>query len=259
MGGNHLASKFLVALVAVGSAGVCTAQVPLPPPGGRSVHDRAGVISEPAEAAMEGLHREVYERTGVAIATVTVPSLDGEPLADFALRVGEEWGVGDKDEDRGIVVALALEEREIFIATGYGVEGYLPDGRVGRLIDRYAIPSLRQNDYSTALLRISEALAAASAAEFGVTLEGITARPRRDGPRSTERLSPLRILGGLIFLAVMAYLAIRHPTLFFLLLLSGMGRGGHRGGFGGGGFGGGSGFGGFGGGGFGGGGAGRSF
>lgn len=247
----------LLPILALLGAAVGAAQVQLPAPGGKSVHDEAGVLTAAAVRQLEALHRELFERTGVALATVTVPRLDGEPIADFALRVGETWGVGRRGEDRGVVVALAVEERKIFVATGYGVEGFLPDGKVGRLIDRYAVPALRQDDYSTGLVRLSQALAAEAAAEYGVSLQGMDVEPAPRKPRSSPVPAPLRILGGLLFFALMAYLAIRHPTLFFLLLLSG--RGGRGGGFGGGGFGGGSGYGGFGGGGFGGGGAGRGF
>ncbi len=246
-------------LLAGGLAPEVRAQVELPPRGDRSVHDLAGVIGAPQVRALEQLHRELFRKTGVAIVVITVPRLEGESIDAFALRVGEEWGAGRKGEDRGLVVALAIEERKISIATGYGVEGFLPDGKVGGIIDRYAEPYLRQNDYSTAMLETSAALIAAAADEYGVEIRGI-ARPPGDrrGGRSPRRTGPLGILMMLLMLAGMGYLAVRHPTLFLLLLMSGMGRGG-GGGFRGGGFGGGSGFGGFGGGGFGGGGAGRGF
>ena len=209
---------------------------------------------------MEQLHRELFDKTGVAIVVIAVPDLDGESIDAFAHRVGETWGAGRKGEDRGIVVALAVGERRIGMATGYGVEGFLPDGRVGSIIDRHAIPLLRQNDYSTALLQTSAALVGAAAAEFGVTIRGVAARPPdRNAGRRGRRMTPGGIILSLLMLVGMGYLAVRHPTLFFLLLMSGMGRGGRGGGFGGGGFGGGSGFGGFGGGGFGGGGASRGF
>jgi uncharacterized protein len=236
--------------------GSASAQIPLPHPANRSVHDLASVISPEHASAMEATHRQLLEKTGVAIVVITVPRLEGEPIDDFAVRVGTEWGVGKKGEDRGIVVALAIEERRVFVATGYGVEGYLPDGRVGRLLDGYVIPHLRRDDFSTAMLQASAALVSASTQEYGVTLEG-GGIPLRRAARP-QKFSPLRAIFALVMIAVMGYLFVRHPTLFFLLLLSGAGRRG-GGGFRGGGFGGGSGFGGFGGGGFGGGGAGRGF
>jgi len=253
----------LVAVVAVAllfaapSSGM--AEVRLPPHGDRSVHDPAGVLSPEDVAAMERLHRDLFAKTGVAIVVIAVTSLEGEPIEDFAVRVGKEWGAGREGEDRGIVVALSTQDRRVFIATGYGVEGYLPDGRIGAILDDVTIPLLRRNQWSGAMLRTSAALVAASAAEYGVTIEGSGPVPPR-GRRQAGPPSLLRMIVTLIGLAFAAYLFIRNPILF-MILFSGGGRGGRRGGFGGGGFGGrgGGGFGGFGGGGFGGGGAGRGF
>lgn len=232
------------------------AQVAIPDRGDRSVHDFAGVVGADAVATMERFHTDLFRQTGVAIVVVTMASLQGEPIRDFGVRLATAWGVGNADTDRGIVVVLALEERDIDIETGYGAEGFLPDGRVGALLDA-AVPSLSAGDYSGGLLRISAGLVEASAAEFGVVVDGAAALapPRR---RVQDRPGgPLQGIIGLLGMVFMGYLFFRHPTLFFLLLMSG--RGGRGGGFGGGGFGGGSGFGGFGGGGFGGGGASRGF
>jgi uncharacterized protein len=254
---KRLAAGLVPVALLLGFLGVARAQVELPAPADRSVHDFAGVLSSEAVSTMERFHKELFDKTGVAVVVITVPRLEDEPIEDFAVRVGQEWGVGKKGEDRGIVVALAIEDRRVFIATGYGVEGYLPDGRVGRILDQYAIPSLRRNDWSTAMLQTSGALVQASASEYGVSVAGTESFAPARRSREREDPGPFGVVFGILFMLLMVYLLIRHPALFFWLLLSG--RGGGRGGFGGGGFGGGSGFGGFGGGGFGGGGAGRSF
>ena len=212
------------------------AQVALPQRADRSVHDLAGVLSVQTVPTLERFHRELFDKTGVAIVVITVPTLDGEPVSDFAVRVGEEWGVGRQGEDLGIVVALSVAERDLFIAAGYGVEGYLPDGRVGAIIDS-AMPALAQSDYSAGVLQISAALVEASAAEYGVVVEGAAAVARPVRGTSTGPVGRGRGLLGLLGMLGMAYLFFRHPTLFFLLMFSGMGRGG--GGFRGGGFGGG--------------------
>src|SRR5207245_2744146 len=112
-------------------------------------------------------------KTGVASVGSTVPRLEDETLADFAERVGTEWGAGKKGEDRGIVVAVTTEEPHIFVATGYGVESFLPDGRVGAILDRYVVPPLRSKDFSTALVQASGALVTACAEQYGVTIEGV--------------------------------------------------------------------------------------
>src|SRR5262245_16500105 len=164
------------------------AEVRLPPPGDRSVHDLASVVRPEDAATMERRHQALFEATGVAIAVVTVPDLEGEPIEDFATRAGTEWGVGRKGEDRGIVVVLSLSPRRIFVATGYGVEGFLPDGRVGGILDREVTPLLRQGDMSRGLLQASAALVAAAAQEYGVDIEGLKAT--RASGRSQSRKAP---------------------------------------------------------------------
>jgi len=257
--GLLVAALFLATPLVVPPA---AAEVRLPPPGDRSVHDLASVVRPDDAAAMERWHRALFDASGVAIVVVTVPDLEGEQIDDFATRVGADWGVGRKGEDRGIVVVLSLAPRRIYIATGYGVEGFLPDGRVGALIDREVMPVLRTGDLSRGLVQASAGLVAAAAAEYGLNIEGLhqSRGARRQRPGGPKSVAALAVMAALALLFII--FAARNPALAAILLASSRGgrRGGFGGGFGGGGFGGGGGgFGGFGGGGFGGGGAGRGF
>nr|MDQ3038173.1 TPM domain-containing protein [Myxococcota bacterium] len=223
-----------------GVVGVARAQTPLPPRADQSVYDLARVMQPEDEQAIEVVNRELYQKTGVAIVVLTVPQLQDETIDELAVRLGQEWGIGGEGQDRGLVIAFAEEERRIFVATGYGTEGYLPDGRVGALLDQHAIPYLRANRFSEGLAGLSMALAAASAEEYGATLTGVATGAARAPPAPP---GPFQIVIGIIALIGLAYLAIRHPALFFMLLLS-FGRGGRGGsgfGGGGGGFGGGGG------------------
>src|SRR2546425_12592 len=123
-------------------AAAAAARLQLPPHGDRSVHDLAGVLSPGAIDVMERRHQELYQKTGVAIVVMTVKRLEDETLPDFAVRVGSEWGVGKKGQDRGIVVAVTTDEPHIFVATGYGVEGVLPDGGAGGILGQNVVPLL---------------------------------------------------------------------------------------------------------------------
>ena len=243
-------------LILVGVPSLSFAQVVVPMHADRSVHDFANLIQPNAVAKMEQFHTNLLEQTGVALVVVTIPSLEGEPIRSFGVRLATEWGIGSSDTDLGLVVILALEERDIDIETGYGVEGFLPDGRVGGILDT-ALPMLSAGEYSAGLLRISAGLVAAVAQEFEVTVAGTAALAPQPRRRVVGRGGGGGGLLGLLGLFAMGYLLVRHPSLFFLLLLSGR-IGGGRGRIGGG-FGGGSSFGGFSGGGFGGGGASRGF
>ncbi|MEE2638598.1 MAG: TPM domain-containing protein, partial [Acidobacteriota bacterium] len=180
-----------------------TAQIPIPVrDADRSVHDVAGVLDPPDIVTMERFHTDLYQQTGVAIVVVTMPTLGGEPIRAFGVRLSTEWGVGDRETDRGIIVVLAIEERDIDIETGYGAEGFLPDGRAGAILDT-AVPLLTAGEYSAGMLRISAALVAVSAEEFGVTVSGAAQLAPRV-PRARDRSGGFieRIFGWMVLLAM---------------------------------------------------------
>lgn len=237
-------------MLSVATVALVVAVTALPPRTDQMIYDTAGVVDDAQERRLEQVVHELYRKAGVSIVLLTVPQLADETIDELAVRAGQTWGVGKRGEDRGLVIAFARDDRKIFVATGYGTEGYLPDGRVGGLLDRYAIPHLRQDRFSQGLVALVDVLVAESAREFDVTITGAVAPP----PRDSGAPGPLALILGAIALVVFLFVARRNPALAFLMLGSRMfGRGGV------GGFGGGFGGGGFAGGGFGGGGAGRSF
>lgn len=258
-----LVSAALALLVAAAPLGSARAETPLPEPNDRrSVYDTAGVIEAKHARAMEVLHRELFEQTDVGIVVLTVPELEGETIQQLATRAGHDWGVGGGEEDTGVLIALSKGDREIFVATGYGVEGYLPDGLVTDILNEHAFPHLREDRFSTGLFSASRAIAQVAAEEHEVSLDlsgaaGPTTPTQRPGPERRGEPDAGSIVMLIIGVIVFVYLAIKHPRLLLFIMMMAMMRGGGRGG---GGFGGGGGgFGGFGGGGFGGGGAGGDF
>lgn len=222
-----------------------------------AVNDFAKVIPAQYAGPMENLAREVLDKTGTAVVVATVEMFGDNEPNDYANRLYQAWGIGKKGEDKGVLIFLAVKERRIRIETGYGVEGILPDGMVGEILDRYAIPPFRNGDYGKGLADTMAAVSAVIAKDAGVTLTGVVQPPRR-----TTQTSKGLGIGQLIFLFLVVgfFLGTRQGRAMLpwilLLLMSGGGRHGGGGGFGG--FGGG-GFGGFGGGSSGGGGASRGF
>ncbi len=228
----------------------------IPPPRGY-VNDFADTLSRSQVDQLEQISRQIDRQTGAQVALVIVASLAGEPITEVRNRLFEAWGVGRAD-DRGLLILHALEERRIEVEAGYGLEGVLPDARVGAILDASVMPHFKAGDffngYREGLLALGRFLAEDPDARPG---EDAYRSPARSGSagggraRSGERGFPW---GMLLMAPVFIYLAIRHPRLLLLLLIFGGGgrRGGMSGGFGGG-------FGGFGGGGSGGGGAGRGY
>ena len=235
------------------AAGLPAAQVDLQPgslePQGY-VSDFASVFTPVERRQLESLLQELDRKAGAQLAVVTLPSLEGNEIRDFANRLFEKWGVGHAKDDRGLLVLMAVEDRTIWVEVGYGLEPLLPDGKVGRLLDQYVVPRFKAGDYAGGLTAGALAFAREIARDAGVELTGeLQTRPPPDS--SQRGLGCVDTLVAIFVLILFLYLVIRHPWLLFFLLASG--RGGGGGGFGGGGFGG------FGGGASGGGGAGRSW
>ncbi|MBM4312622.1 MAG: TPM domain-containing protein [Deltaproteobacteria bacterium] len=223
-----------------------------------AVNDFAGVIAAQHKNGMENLAREVLEKTGTAIVAATVETIGDNTPADYANRLYQAWGIGGKGQDKGVLIFLALKERQVRIETGYGVEGILPDGLVGEILDRHAIPRFREGDYGRGFSETMAAVSLVVAKAAGVALTGIV--PPDTRPVKTEE--GLGIFQLLLFIAA-AFFLLGTPQgrailPWLLVLMMSGGGGGRRDGGGFGGFGGG-GFGGFGGGSSGGGGAGRGF
>jgi uncharacterized protein len=215
------------------------------------VSDYVGVIDAPTTRHLNALIEELKQKTGAEIAVVVVNSTAPLTAFDYAMKVAEAWKAGTKGKDNGIVFLVAVKDHQFYILTGYGVEGVLPDGRVGEIRDRLLRPAFRRGDYSGGIRAATEEMAAVIAQEAGVRLQGAP-------PLRAERHGRQPIVSGLLpilLLIVAVLLFFRFPFLPLLFMGPGGSRRGSNG-FGGGFGGGGGGFGGFGGGGFGGGGAG---
>ncbi len=138
-----------------------------------AVNDFAGVIPAQYKSRMENLAREVLEKTGTAIVVATVETIGDNDPNDYANRLYQAWGIGKKGEDKGVLIFLAVKERRVRIETGYGVEGILPDGLAGEILDRYAIPYFREGDYGRGFSETMAAVSSVVAKAAGVTLTGV--------------------------------------------------------------------------------------
>lgn len=124
----------------------------LPKPVGY-VNDFAGVIPDEVRSSLEDALRQTEQETSVEAVLVTVPDLGGSTIEEYAVRLFEEWQIGKKGEDNGVLLILAVEERKVRIEVGYGLEPYITDGRAGRILDESVIPDLRQDNFALGLAR----------------------------------------------------------------------------------------------------------
>ena len=128
------------------------------PPNDGFVTDAAGVLSEADRTAIAQQLQEYRTRTSNEIAILIVQSLEGESIADVSVQVGRAWGVGTKEKNNGILLLVAYDDRQMFLATGYGLEGAVPDIVAKGIIDREMAPRFREGDYAGGIRAAIDAL-----------------------------------------------------------------------------------------------------
>lgn len=217
------------------------------------VNDFAGILSSEQSQQMRNLFATVDLDTTAEIVFVSMNSIEGEAISDFSLKIGKTWGVGKEDKDNGLVMLYVKDMNKIWVSTGYGLEGILPDSKIGRLLDDYYVPARDAGNVGEGISLFSSSIAEVVEQNKEEVISGKAAKKGNDW---------FFVIFIIIWLLIVITSIKRarnvkrnkgkddFPWWVLLLMPS---RGGSGGGFGGGGFGGG----GFGGGGFGGGGAGR--
>jgi uncharacterized protein len=121
-------------------------------PQGR-VNDFAAVLDVEARSAFDRRIRALDEQTTIEMAIVTVSSLDGLSIEEYASRLFAAWGIGKKDKDNGVLVLVAPTDRAVRIEVGYGLEGTIPDGLAGDIIRNQFVPESRAGRFAAGLER----------------------------------------------------------------------------------------------------------
>lgn len=111
------------------------------------VNDFAGILSTTEKASLESKSAFVDRTTGFQVAIVTVPSLGGDTVENFATKLFEEWGIGSAEKDTGLLILVSVEDRAVRIETGYGAEGPVTDLQAGNVIRNVITPAFKEGDY----------------------------------------------------------------------------------------------------------------
>lgn len=149
---NFRGQKIYILFLLLFVAFICHAQqIPSRPTLPRLVNDYTNTLSSSQEHYLEQKLRNYNDTTSTQIAVVFVNDLQGTTAADFAYQLGEQWGVGTK-ENNGIVILVKPKNEtkgEVFISVGYGLEQYVTDAMAKRIIENQMIPNFKNNDYFT--------------------------------------------------------------------------------------------------------------
>lgn len=211
----RLAALVLLALATAGEAARAQQQ-PVPELTGR-VADRADILSDQTERALASLLAAHEDSTSNQVAVLTVSSLEGEPIEDFALRVARTWGLGTSEFDNGVLLVVAVEDRRMRIEVGYGLEGVLPDVVADRIIRHEMRTAFRKGDYDTGVMKGVQAILG--------TIEGTYTLPAAASSGGSDEVPPpfMRLMFALMFvlmpLTLMApsfLIAGRWGGLFFV-------------------------------------------
>lgn len=138
--------------------------------------DELGMIDRDTKENITKTNRELEQKTGSQIMVATIKNPQGLPASDLAPKIFNHWTIGDQSKKNGVLMLITQDDltdkKEIYISTGYGIEGRLNDGKVGRIIDNFMIDDLKKGDYSHAINEGFNALVAEVSDEYGVSLDG---------------------------------------------------------------------------------------
>lgn len=135
-----------IALLLLCWAQLAAAALPARPAG--PVYDGAAIINDDTESAIDAKLRALTKETGKSLVVATVPSLEGLEVEEYAVKLFESWGIGDKEKDEGALILVAPNERRVRIEVGLGSEAVLPDALAGRIIDQQLLPRFKAGDFS---------------------------------------------------------------------------------------------------------------
>ncbi len=161
---------------------VCVPQLfalEVPPLKGR-VNDYAGMLSSYTERQLDGILRDLEKIDSTQIVVLIIPSLEGEVLEAFSIKLAEQWKIGQKGLDNGAILMIVKKERKMRIEVGYGLEGSLTDLMAGRIIRNVILPQFRAGNFDQGVLDGIQAMIGVVRGEYKAP-EKIPSRRGRKG------------------------------------------------------------------------------
>ena len=183
----------LLFLSVIGLSALQAKEPPARPNPPRLVNDFTGVLGG-QDAALEQKLVAYNDSTSTQIAVVIESTIDGDDVFDYSYRLARAWGIGQKEKDNGILIFVAIEDRKLYILTGYGAEGFLPDAMSKRIIENVIKPAFREGRYYAGLDEATNIIMQLGSGEY-------TAEPRKEGG-GFPWMTILIVLGLLIFLSM---------------------------------------------------------
>ena len=191
-----LLTKAFITLALIMSASVIFAYTSPGKPTG-FVNDFAGVLSQETKTSLESQLTQFKSETTNEISVVTIQSLDGDTIENYANTLFREWGIGSKDKNNGVLLILSIQDRKFRIEVGYGLEGALTDLTSRQIEQDVMVPKLKAGDYNGAVTQGVSAIMSATKGEY-------------TAPKTTVNVSSIQRILNMIFSPV---------SFFFFLFL----------------------------------------
>ncbi len=216
------------------------------------INDYVGKIDADSAQYIMSVGKELEDKTGAEAIVVVIDTLEGEPIETYANGIFREWGIGQKDKNNGLLILLSTSERKWRVEVGTGLEGAVTDIYSSRVMNEFAVPKFKQNQYGQGLREAYSVLSDNIAKEYAITLDKNINVPKYT--ESTKNSNASRSGNGILIIGVILIIILDFifnkgritrfmiKVLFWSSILGRGGRNGRSGGSGGGfgGFGGGS-------------------
>ncbi|WP_075619836.1 TPM domain-containing protein [Paenisporosarcina indica] len=144
------------------------------PVGDIYTQDFAGLLNNEQKTEINQMAARLDDATGAQIAVLTVNSLDGTDIQSFANQAFREYKLGNAEKNNGVLLVIDIESRKLWVEVGYGLEGALPDGKVGRILDEYTIPYASKDQFDLAILNTMKVFYQEISTEYGWEGEAVT-------------------------------------------------------------------------------------
>ena len=182
------------------------------------VNDQAELLSDAGHARVSAALDGLEQTTGAQVVVLTLPSLEGESLEDYAIRIVETWALGRAGHDDGVLLLVARDDRKIRIEVGYGLEGVLTDLDSRRIIDFLMVPTFRSGDYEAGIESAVGAIAGAIRGEAGAVPE---AGPTASGDSAVSPGAERSLFNAAFVVYVGVFAIILLPSAVLALSLKG--------------------------------------
>ena len=159
---RHIVLVFFL-LVSFTSGAIDYPSKPDPP---RLVNDYTNTLSGDEQVRLENKLVAFNDTTSTQIAIVILNTLDGYPISQYSFELGRRWGIGQEGSNNGALILVAMKDRDVFIATGYGLEGAIPDALAKRIVENQVVPNFKNRNYYRGLDQATDVMIKLSTGEY---------------------------------------------------------------------------------------------